>query len=112
MPNQGRRIAARWSDLRTTTPNGVRPSAPAHQGKHGPQALRRPQNRYGRLGVTRDADTPAIREAYTAASRVHHPDKGGGDTDSKALNVTYDILRAATRRQHYDADCCYCCYCY
>ena len=32
---------------------------------------------YERLGVTRRASAAAVRAAFRAAARVHHPDKGG-----------------------------------
>jgi len=42
------------------------------------------------LGVQKDADREAIRNAFRALSKVHHPDAGGSAEDFKRLRRAYD----------------------
>lgn len=71
-----------------------------------PQARMEIVDLYGILGVARDADEDAIRNAYRALARVHHPDVS---SDPDAENVfariakAYAILRSPRRRADYDA---------
>ena len=41
------------------------------------------------LGVPPDADEPAIRNAYRALARAHHPDAGGDAADFRRLQGAY-----------------------
>jgi DnaJ-domain-containing protein 1 len=41
------------------------------------------------LGVPPDADEPAIRNAYRALARAHHPDAGGDAADFRRLQDAY-----------------------
>ena len=70
-------------------------------------------NPYEVLGVPRDADKAAIRKAYRALARKHHPDLNPGDksaeTTFKAVSAANDLLsdvekRAAFDRGEIDAD--------
>lgn len=42
------------------------------------------------LGVERTADRAAIRNAFRALSKIHHPDAGGDPDDFKRLRRAYD----------------------
>ena len=42
------------------------------------------------LGVPPNADAPAIRNAYRALAKIHHPDNGGVEADFKKLRAAYD----------------------
>jgi len=42
------------------------------------------------LGVEKDASAEAIRNAFRALSKVHHPDAGGNAEDFKRLRRAYD----------------------
>jgi hypothetical protein len=51
------------------------------------------------LGVEPDADQTAIRNAYRALARVHHPDAGGNPEEFGRLQEAYrDALAAASPR--------------
>ncbi len=51
------------------------------------------------LGVGPDADESAIRNAYRALARVHHPDAGGNPEEFGRLQEAYrDALAAASPR--------------
>ena len=65
---------------------------------------------YQTLGVPRDATQEAIRAAFRALSRRHHPD-AAGDPHSKAesrkfqaAKAAYDVLRDPKARAKYDED--------
>lgn len=47
------------------------------------------------LGVPRDADSNAIREAYRQKARECHPDTGGSDIAMAELNAAYQKAKAA-----------------
>lgn len=50
------------------------------------------------LGVERDADRDAIRNAFRALSKVHHPDAGGQAEDFKRLRRAYDDGMAQVKK--------------
>ncbi len=61
---------------------------------------------YNVLGVASDADEAAIKQAYRALARRHHPDVNPGDQAAedrfKAINEAYQALGDAERRRTYD----------
>jgi curved DNA-binding protein len=62
---------------------------------------------YTALGVAPDADEAAIKQAYRALARRHHPDVNPGDQAAedrfKAINEAYQALGDPERRRTYDA---------
>jgi len=62
---------------------------------------------YTVLGVASDADEAAIKQAYRALARQHHPDVNPGDQTAedrfKAINEAYQALGDPERRRTYDA---------
>ena len=64
------------------------------------------QDHYSVLGVSPDADQAAIRAAYRAQMKRHHPDLNSGrdDADSKAasINLAYEVLGDPVSRSRYD----------
>jgi DnaJ-class molecular chaperone len=59
---------------------------------------------YDTLGVTADADTSAVREAYKRRALETHPDRAAGDSRAfLELSRAYDCLRDAASRKAYDA---------
>ena len=60
---------------------------------------------YARLGVSMDADTPAIDRAWRALLKQHHPDIAGAISLelAKLINVAHDWLSDTGRRARYDA---------
>lgn len=62
---------------------------------------------YDLLGIRSDADAEAVKKAYRAAVKLHHPDCRPGDPDAALLRfrqiaAAYAILRDAKRRAAYD----------
>lgn len=58
---------------------------------------------YEVLGVTPTADEAAVRRAYVALARQHHPDRAGGDAARmRALNEAWATLGDPVRRARYD----------
>ena len=58
---------------------------------------------YDVLGVAPDADEAALRRAYVALARRHHPDVAGGDTvRMRAVNAAWATLGDPVRRAAYD----------
>jgi curved DNA-binding protein CbpA len=62
---------------------------------------------YDLLGIRSDADAEAVKKAYRAAVKLHHPDCRPGDPDASLLRfrqiaAAYAILRDAKRRAAYD----------
>src|SRR3954451_20210648 len=61
---------------------------------------------YDILGVPRDATPEAIKKAYRALARKHHPDVNPGDKKAEAkfkeAQQAYDILSDAEKRALYD----------
>ena len=67
---------------------------------------------YDVLGVGREADAAAIRRAWVAAARRHHPDLAGDDAAARAaaerrmqaVNEAWALLGDPERRRRYDSD--------
>jgi hypothetical protein len=62
-------------------------------------------NHYRTLGVDPQAEAVAIRSAYLALIRRHHPDKGGAEADparAQAVTAAWEVLRHPGRRAAYD----------
>ncbi len=61
---------------------------------------------YTVLGVARDASQDAIRKAYRALAKKHHPDLNPGNKDAeerfKQISAAYDILGDAEKRARFD----------
>jgi DnaJ-class molecular chaperone len=62
---------------------------------------------YKILGVPRNADEKAIRQAFRRLARQHHPDVNPGDKKNaesrfKEINEAYQVLNDAERRAKYD----------
>src|SRR5262245_40444857 len=61
---------------------------------------------YETLGVARDATPEAIKKAYRAMARKHHPDVNSGDKAAEAkfkeVQKAYDILSDSEKRSLYD----------
>jgi len=61
---------------------------------------------YETLGVARDATPEAIKKAYRALARKHHPDVNPGDKTAekrfKEVQQAYDILSEPEKRSLYD----------
>lgn len=55
------------------------------------------------LGVERAASAAAIKAAYRALVKRHHPDAGGDPERILALNAAWEVLRDRDRRRRYDA---------
>src|SRR5580693_5691686 len=61
---------------------------------------------YAVLGVTKDAETSALKKAYRKLAGQLHPDKNPGNKASEArfkqVNHAYDVLGDAKKRKLYD----------
>jgi curved DNA-binding protein CbpA len=62
---------------------------------------------YDLLGIRSDASAEAVKKAFHAAVKLHHPDCRPGDRDAASLRfrqivAAYAILRDAKRRAAYD----------
>jgi DnaJ-class molecular chaperone len=64
------------------------------------------RNPYEVLGVTKDATADAIRKAYRALAKKHHPDLNPGNKQAEArfkeISVAYDLLSDADKRAKFD----------
>lgn len=73
---------------------------------HTKPAMKLALTHYDILHVGRDAAPDVIRATYRTLCRKYHPDLNASSTDSTKMmaiiNVSYDILSSATRRQAYD----------
>lgn len=59
---------------------------------------------YAILGVPRDADAAAIKSAWRAKARKHHPDRKGGSAEMmSAIQAAYNCLKDPQKRAAYDA---------
>ncbi len=61
---------------------------------------------YEVLGVDRDADEKALKTAYRALARAHHPDRNPDDPDAEArfkeASEAYNVLSDPEARKRYD----------
>eukprot|EP01062_Namystynia_karyoxenos_P058372 TRINITY_DN49934_c0_g1_i1.p1 TRINITY_DN49934_c0_g1~~TRINITY_DN49934_c0_g1_i1.p1 ORF type:complete len:561 (+),score=198.37 TRINITY_DN49934_c0_g1_i1:92-1684(+) len=69
----------------------------------GAAAAPQEQTLFEVLGVGRDADDRALKQAYKAAALLHHPDKGGDAEMFKKVNEAYDVLSDEEQRERYIA---------
>ena len=63
------------------------------------------QDYYRILGVSRDADDDAIKQAYRKLARKYHPDVNeddGAEDKFKEVNEAYEVLRDPEKRRAYD----------
>lgn len=60
------------------------------------------KNYYDILGVARDAEPAAIKQAYRRMASQHHPDKGGDTTKFQEIEEAYRVLSDPAQRQQYD----------
>jgi DnaJ-domain-containing protein 1 len=78
---------------------------PPISGRLPVRALVEIEDLYKILGVRRDADVHAIRAAYRAAARMHHPDVSADpDAEKKftLISKAYSVLSDDDRRRRYD----------
>jgi len=59
-------------------------------------------NLYESLGLTKNASSEQIRDAYKNLVRKEHPDKGGDAEKFKKIQKAYDILKDENKRSVYD----------
>lgn len=59
-------------------------------------------NLYDILGVTKAADTEAIRKAYRQKAKLLHPDAGGDPQKFQQLSLANTVLSDPARRKLYD----------
>ena len=61
---------------------------------------------YDTLGLSRDADEKAVRQAFRRMARKYHPDLNPGDQDAerrfKEINEAYEVLSDPEKRGKYD----------
>ncbi|WP_338555008.1 DnaJ domain-containing protein [Paenibacillus sp. KS-LC4] len=64
-------------------------------------------NYYDVLGVPKEADAAAIKQAYRKQAKRYHPDTNGGSADAerkfKEIQSAYEILGDPDKRSSYDA---------
>jgi curved DNA-binding protein CbpA len=60
------------------------------------------ENPYDTLGVPKDADAQAIKQAYRKKANGSHPDKGGVVEEFHAIVLAYSILSDPDKREKYD----------
>lgn len=60
-------------------------------------------NLYDVLGVAKDADADAIKQAYRRKASGNHPDREGGNVQAMAaVNNAYEVLSDDVKRARYD----------
>ena len=59
-------------------------------------------NYYKILGLEPDADTDAIRRAFRALAKRHHPDEGGDEELFKQIGIAFYVLSDPQSREEYD----------
>ncbi len=57
---------------------------------------------YTILGITKNATTSEIKKAFYTQSKIHHPDKGGDESEFKKINEAYTVLSNPEKRKLYD----------
>lgn len=57
---------------------------------------------YAELGIPRDADDKTIRAAYKRKAKASHPDTGGDEEAFRRVQLAYEVLSDAGRRERYD----------
>ena len=57
---------------------------------------------YDILGVARDAEPGAIKDAFRQKAKTAHPDEGGDPDTFKSLSAAYAVLAAPEKRERYD----------
>src|SRR5581483_10583649 len=61
---------------------------------------------YRILGVDRNADAKAVKQAYRRLARKHHPDMNPGNRAAaerfKEINEAYEVLSDPEKRRRYD----------
>ena len=63
------------------------------------------QDYYDALGVSRDASSDEIRQAYRRLARRYHPDvnkEAGAEDRFKEISEAYEVLRDPEKRERYD----------
>ena len=71
--------------------------------------MKNPKDYYEILGVSEDADSQTIQQAYRSLLRTYHPDKNPGFSDeanakSKLINEAYETLKDPVKRRRYDSE--------
>lgn len=57
---------------------------------------------YSILGVSKDASSDDIKNAYRKLARINHPDKGGDKERFQKIQEAYDTLSDTQKRNQYD----------
>jgi curved DNA-binding protein CbpA len=57
---------------------------------------------YEALGVPKDATPEQIKAAHRKSVKEHHPDAGGSKEKFQLIQLAYDTLKDADRRERYD----------
>jgi hypothetical protein len=65
--------------------------------------LPRSPSYYELLGVPANAELAALKKAFRAAARQHHPDRGGSHEQMVKLNAAYLVLSSPGSRAAYDS---------
>lgn len=64
------------------------------------------KNYYDILGLTKDADSTAIKVAYRKKAIENHPDKNQGSNEAeikiKEINEAYEVLKDPAKKKNYD----------
>ncbi len=64
------------------------------------------QDYYETLGVARDADAAAVKQAFRKLAKLHHPDRNPGDEKAeqkfKQVNEAYEVMKDPQKRAAYD----------
>lgn len=64
--------------------------------------MKKKQDPYRELGVSRDATTSEIKSAYKARAKQTHPDAGGAKEEFQRVAAAYALLSDPARRADYD----------
>ena len=60
------------------------------------------KNYYDILGVSENATSDQIKQAFKDIAKKEHPDRGGNEAVFKEANEAYDTLKDVKKRQEYD----------